>query len=83
VTTEHRQAPSRVFVANDGATYRVTLGPVERREGGGIQEGLNALTFETIDGLWVGMAPVYANIPLEEFSLVELEELLRTAAEEG
>jgi hypothetical protein len=70
---------SRTFECEDGEVYVVTLTPRERPQGRGVDWRLNALSFETMDGRWVGSVPVYHNLRLDWLSDAELGEYLLAA----
>ena len=62
-----------------GTVYRVTISPLERKGGLGVDRRLNAICYEALDGSWVGSAPVYRSVRMEDLSECDLEELLDQA----
>lgn len=72
-----RPAQYRIFIAPDGATYRVYLTPRERSSG--ISRLHRSLVFEAEDGRWLGAVPVVAELPLERLDVRELLALLEFA----
>ena len=63
-------AQYRLFIAPDGAVYRVYLTPRERASG--ISQLHRTLVFETEDGEWIGAVPVVAELPLGELHVRDL-----------
>jgi len=70
----------RLFQAQDGTSYRVSISPRERKGRLGVHPALNAVTFETLGGRWIGSVPVNHRIGLEDLESEDLEELLDQAA---
>jgi hypothetical protein len=72
-----RSAPSRRFIAPDGAVCRVYLTPRERPSG--ISRTHRALVFETEDGRWIGAVPVVAELRIERLEVRDILALLEFA----
>lgn len=66
-----------------GVLYRVRLVPRERAGARGVDPRLNALTFETWRGQWVGSVPLYHNVALESLRGADLDKLLEHAVGHG
>ncbi len=66
----------RYITDSQGHRYAVHLTPHERRGSRGVHPYLNALCFETEQGLWIGSVRVHPDVTLEHFSLRELRHLL-------
>lgn len=74
-------AQYRLFIAPDGATYRVYLTPRERPSG--ISQIHRTLVFETDEGQWIGAVPVVAELPLDNLDVRDLLALLHFAEQWG
>ena len=76
--------PQRMFVDPEtGESYRVRVGPYERKNGRGVSRQLNDLVVETEDSRWVGSVPIYRTVTLESLSEDDLVQLLDQAMGRG
>ncbi len=69
----------RIYQDEQGERYRVRLAPRELSGARGVSRRLKAVVFETVEGGWVGAAPVYAHVTLPELTDTDLCRLLEIA----
>jgi hypothetical protein len=60
----------------DGALYRASISPMERKGSLGVDSRLNALVVESDAGEWIGSAPLYHNVTLDSLTTEDLLRLL-------
>ncbi len=69
----------RHITDSQGNGYVVHLAPHERQGSLGVSPYLNAVCFETEQGIWIGSVRVRPDVGLEDFTLRELRHLLARA----
>jgi hypothetical protein len=69
----------RIFAHATGTPLLAYIAPRERRGALGVDARLLAICFETLDGRWLGSAPVYRGTEVEELSWREVTALFDEA----
>jgi hypothetical protein len=73
----------RIFGDATGTPLIAYIAPRERHGALGVDARLSAICFETLDGQWIGSAPVYQGTEVEELSRREVAMLFDGAISLG